>query len=191
MMNPEVDAPGDFEAEGFDEELEEGLEGEAPVEPAPKRRIGRWILVLVLLGGLGVGGWFGWQQFSAGGTAGEIADAAPDEPKPGARSKASYLSLDPPLVVNFAAGGQLRYLQISIEVMTLGSSETEVIPQHMPAVRHALISLFSERDYESLLSREGKEALRLEALETIRAELNMLSGEPAAEDVYFTSFVMQ
>lgn len=187
MINPEVDAPGDFEAEGFDEELEEGLPAEAP----PKRRIGRWILILVLLACLGAGGWFGWQQFSAGGAAGETADATPPAPKPGARSKASYLSLDPPLVVNFAAGGQMRYLQVSLEVMTLGSKETETIQRHMPAVRHALISLFSERDYEALLSRDGKEALRLEALEMIRAELTQLSGEPAAEDVYFTSFVMQ
>src|SRR6056297_2889521 len=98
MINPEVDAPGDFDAEGFDEELEEGLEegveGEAPAGPPGQRRIGRWILILVLLGGLGAGGWFGWQQFSAGGAAGETADATPDAPKPGARSKASYLSLD-------------------------------------------------------------------------------------------------
>lgn len=195
MINPEVDAPGDFEAEGFEEEfeegLEEGVEGGASAAAPGKGGIGRWILILVVLGGLGAGGWFGWQQFSAGNTAGETADATPAEPKPGARSKASYLSLDPPLVVNFAAGGQLRYLQVSIEVMTLGSKETETIQRHMPAVRNALISLLSERDYEALLSREGKEALRLEALETIRAELSMLSGEPAAEDVYFTSFVMQ
>jgi flagellar protein FliL len=60
-----------------------------------------------------------------------------------------------------------------------------------PAVRNALIALFSERDYEALLTRAGKEALRQEALEVVRAELTMLTGQPQAEDIYFTSFVMQ
>lgn len=181
-MNPETER-----AEGFEDEFE----GEQPaVQAAPKRGLIKWLLLLVMLGALGAGGWFGWQHFMA--EAGDPAgDTVPAAERPGSRSNANYLPLDPPLVVNFAAGGQLRYLQVSVEIMTRDTRSLETVRRHTPAVRNALISLFSERDYEALLSRAGKEALREEALAVIQSELGMLTGEPIAEDVYFTSFVMQ
>jgi flagellar protein FliL len=177
MINPE--------AEGFDEQLEAAATAGAA---APKRGKGRMVMLLVLLAALGAGGWFAWQTFMVE----EPADGTvAGEERPGSRSNANYLPLDPPLVVNFAAGGQLRYLQASVEVMARDMRAIENIRRHAPAVRNALIALFSERDYEALLTRAGKEALRLEALEVIRAELTMLTGQPQAEDIYFTSFVMQ
>jgi len=177
MINPE--------AEGFDEQLDAA---EAAGAAGPRRGKGRMVILLVLLAALGGGGWLAWQTFMAKAP----ADAAVGgDQAPGSRSNANYLPLDPPLVVNFAAGGQLRYLQVSVEVMARDARAISAVDRHAPAVRNALITLFSERDYEALLTRAGKEALRLEALEVVRAELAMLTGEPLAEDVYFTSFVMQ
>jgi len=177
MINPE--------AEGFDEQIDAAATTDAP---APKRGKGRMVMLLVVLAALGAGGWFAWQTFMAE----EPVDGAiAGEERPGSRSNANYLPLDPPLVVNFAAGGQLRYLQVSVEIMARDVRAIQNVDRHAPAVRNALIALFSERDYEALLTRAGKEALRQEALEVVRAELTMLTGQPQAEDVYFTSFVMQ
>ncbi|HRP86241.1 MAG TPA: flagellar basal body-associated FliL family protein [Gammaproteobacteria bacterium] len=177
MINPE--------AEGFDEQLDAAA---AAGVAGPRRGKGRMVILLVVLAALGGGGWFAWQTFmvekAADGALGS-ADA------PGSRSNANYLPLDPPLVVNFAAGGQLRYLQVSVEVMARDARAIGIIDRHAPAVRNSLIALFSERDYEALLTRAGKEALRQEALEVVRSELTMLTGQPQAEDVYFSSFVMQ
>ena len=174
MINPE--------AEGFEEQPEAAAAAE------PSRGKGRLVMLLVALAALGGGGWYAWQTFFAAGPADAAASA---DDAPGSRSNANYLALDPPLVVNFAAGGQLRYLQVSVEVMARDAKAIGVVDRHAPAVRNALIALFSERDYESLLTRAGKEALRQEALEVVRAELTQLTGQPHAEDVYFTSFVMQ
>jgi flagellar protein FliL len=177
MINPE--------AEGLDEQAYAAATAGVA---APRRGKGRMVLLVVILAALGAGGWFAWQTFMAE----EPADGAiAGEERPGSRSNASYLSLDPPLVVNFAAGGQLRYLQVSVEVMARDVRAIENVDRHAPAVRNALIALFSERDYAALLTRAGKEALRQEALEVVRAELTMLTGHPQAEDIYFTSFVMQ
>lgn len=180
MINPEIDGP-----EGYEEELEVV---EAPAKP--KGRLGRWLFLLLLLGGLGGGGWYAWTQFGPG-AAEAASEAAPAGEKPGARANAQYTSLDPAMVVNFAGGGQLRYLQVSVEVMTRDARSTETLRRHMPAIRNALINLLSERDYQALLTRAGKEELREEALAIIRAEMTQLTGQPVAEDVYFTSFVMQ
>lgn len=177
MINPE--------AEGFEQRPDAAEAGAA----GPKRGKGRMLILLVLVAVLGAGGWFAWQKFAAGDEAAEGAAAA--EAPAGSRSNASYLALDPPLVVNFAAGGNLRYLQVSVDVMSQDSKTLEAVKRHTPAVRNALIALFSERDYEALLTRTGKEALRQEALEVIRQELTTLTGAPQVEDVYFSSFVMQ
>lgn len=177
MINPE--------AEGFDEQLDAA---EAAGAAGPKSGKGRMVILLVALAALGAGGWFAWQTFMVDDA---VDGALAGEDAPGSRSNANYLPLDPPLVVNFAAGGQLRYLQVSVEVMARDAKAIGTVDRHAPAVRNALIALFSERDYEALLTRAGKEALRQEALEVVRAELTMLTGQPQAEDVYFSSFVMQ
>lgn len=177
MINPE--------AEGFDEQLDAAAAAGAA---GPQRGKGRMMILLVLLAVLGGGGWFAWQTFMAKAP---VDGVLAGEETPGSRSNANYLPLDPPIVVNFAAGGQLRYLQVSVEVMARDAKAIGAVDRHAPAVRNALIALFSERDYEALLTRAGKEALRQEALEVVRSELTMLTGQAQAEDVYFTSFVMQ
>jgi flagellar FliL protein len=48
----------------------------------------------------------------------------------------------------------------------------------------------SNRDYQSLMSREGKEKLRQEALTEIRA-VQKKQGGADVEDLLFTSFVVQ
>jgi flagellar FliL protein len=48
----------------------------------------------------------------------------------------------------------------------------------------------SNRNYQSLISREGKEKLRQEALAEIQA-VQHKEGGPDVDDVLFTSFVVQ
>lgn len=175
----------------------ENEEGAVAAEaPAPRRRW-PWLLVVVAL--LGAGGWLGWSRFfaadaEAGPEAGSASAAPAVEPGRPAivdAGSAEYLALEPPLVVNFAAGGQLRYLQVSVDLMAGNKKDLDLARRHEPALRHALIALFSERDYEALLTRAGKEALRQEALKTVQAELQQLAGRPLVADVYFSTFVMQ
>lgn len=124
-----------------------------------------------------------------------------------------YLPLEPPFVVNFTHRGTLRYLQLSLELMYHNEAILQKVADNMPAIRNDLILLFSNQDYETLSTLEGKEQLRDKIMVAVnniivKAEAGMGGGEhggasaqalPKAEeaeelangDVYITNFVMQ
>ena len=101
-----------------------------------------------------------------------------------------FYPIDPPLVVNFEDGSAVRFLQISMSIMAHNQKALDSASQNMPLIRNDLLLLMSNRDYSSLMSRDGKEKLRLEALAAIRAVQKKQGGEDV-EDLLFTSFVVQ
>ena len=101
-----------------------------------------------------------------------------------------FYPIDPPLVVNFEDGSAVRFLQISMEVMGKDQKGIDSVQKNMPLIRNNLLLLMSNRDYQSLMSREGKEKLRQEALTEIRA-VQKKQGGADVEDLLFTSFVVQ
>lgn len=108
-----------------------------------------------------------------------------------AKKPAVYVKLDPPFVVNFDGQGKARFLQVVIELMGRDESKLENAQNHMPAIRNKMLLLLSSQSYDVLSTVEGKELLRQQALEDIRAILEDELGEPVIEDLYFTSLVMQ
>jgi flagellar basal body-associated protein FliL len=101
-----------------------------------------------------------------------------------------FYAIDPPLVVNFEDGSAVRFLQISMEVMAKDQKAVDSVQKNMPLIRNNLLLLMSNRDYQSMMSREGKEKLRAEALTEIRNVQKKQGGEDI-DDVLFTSFVVQ
>ncbi|MDB6083130.1 MAG: hypothetical protein JWN43_1011 [Gammaproteobacteria bacterium] len=101
-----------------------------------------------------------------------------------------FYAIDPPLVVNFEDGSVVRFLQISMEVMVHDQKAIESVQKNMPLIRNNLLLVMSNRDYQSMMSRDGKDKLRQEALAEIRAVQKKQGGEDV-DDVLFTSFVVQ
>ncbi|HEB81059.1 MAG TPA: flagellar basal body protein FliL [Chromatiales bacterium] len=180
-------------------------EEEAEAAPAPKAapRWRKFVLIgvgVLLVMGIGIGATLllmktevapapaaaGTRHGETGAKAG--ADhAAPRESK----GKPLYLAIDPAFVVNLQDHGSLRFLQIGVEVMTHQRQVIDALNLNMPQVRDRLVMLFSGQSYESVSTRQGKERLRKEALAQIRRVMQKEIGEPGADAVYFTSFVMQ
>ncbi len=106
-------------------------------------------------------------------------------------SPATYTPLEPPFVVNFEDDGAIRFLQVSIEIMSRDPKVTEAVKLHMPAIRDQLIVLLSGADYATLASREGKDTLRKQSLDTLKTILKAQGAPDAIEGLYFTNFVMQ
>jgi len=103
-----------------------------------------------------------------------------------------YLPLDPPFVVNFQADQLVRFLQISVEVMSRDQKTLDLLKNNDPVVRNDLLILLGNQKYTALSTPAGKEQLRADALAAIRKDLVQAGGDPKlVEAVYFTSFVMQ
>ena len=115
---------------------------------------------------------------------------APSEHGEGEGKASLFYPIDPPLVVNFEDGSAVRFLQISMEVMGKDQKGIDSVQKNMPLIRNNLLLLMSNRDYQSLMSREGKDKLRQEALAEIRA-VQKKQGGADIEDLLFTSFVVQ
>jgi flagellar FliL protein len=107
-----------------------------------------------------------------------------------ARKPSVYYAIDPPLVVNFEDGSAVRFLQITMEIMAHDDKAIESVQKNIPLIRNNLLLLMSNRNYQSMMSREGKEKLRQEALAEVRA-VQKKEGGPDVDDVLFTSFVVQ
>jgi flagellar FliL protein len=103
---------------------------------------------------------------------------------------AVYYAIDPPLVVNFEEGSAVRFLQITMELMASDQKAIDSVAKNIPLIRNNLLLLMSNRNYQTLMSREGKEKLRQEALAEVRA-VQKKEGGADIDDVLFTSFVVQ
>ena len=122
-----------------------------------------------------------------------------------------YLPLEPPFVVNFTHRGTLRYLQLSLELMYHNEAILQKVSANMPAIRNDLILLFSNQEYETLSTLQGKEELRdkiMLAVNNIVSHAELAGGaehgdgaealpeaeeaeDLAAGEVYVTKLVMQ
>jgi flagellar FliL protein len=168
-----------------EDELAEGEEGEGEGEgeaaPPKSKKMLFIILAVVLLAG-GGGAYF----FLMGGKGdADKAEAAPALPP-------IYVNLDPPFVVNFEAESMVRFLQVTVSVMTRDPHTEELIKKNDPRIRNDLLLLLSNQQYKEISTREGKDKLRSAALEAVRADVLEAGGEAAkVENLFFTAFVMQ
>jgi flagellar FliL protein len=130
-----------------------------------------------------------------------VQHAADEEAAPGKAAKQAepkgppiYHAFDPPLVVSFQEQGSMRFLQVTVEVMSRDEESVNAVTTHMPVIRNNLLNIFSGKGFTELTTRDGKEALRKECLAEVQKILEANSTEEHAftvEDLYFTSFVVQ
>ncbi len=116
--------------------------------------------------------------------------AAAGHGEQGTAKSAVYYAIDPPLVVNFEDCSAVRFLQITMEVMARDQKAIDSVQKNIPLIRNNLLLLMSNRNYQAMMSREGKEKLREEALAEIRAVQKKQGGDDI-DDLLFTSFVVQ
>jgi flagellar protein FliL len=165
------------------EEIEEGAEVAPESKGGKKRLIIGLVLLLVLAGG-------GFAAF-------KLLGGKHDPKKKEAAKKeqllpARYVNLDPPFVVNFEAESNVRFLQISIGIMTRDEKVEALIKANDPRIRNDLLLILGNQNYETVSKLEGKEDLRKRCLEAVRTVVLDSGGEgPKVEALYFTSFVMQ
>jgi flagellar protein FliL len=167
----------------------EGAEGEeGAAKPKSKKALIIGIVALLVLGGGGAGAYFafGGKHDEKGG---KEAKAKVEEKE---KLPPKYITLDPPFVVNFEAESAVRFLQVTVGIMTRDLEIEKLVKDNDPRVRNDLLLILGGQTYASVSTTEGKEALRTKCLEATRTIVKEMGGEPTKiEALYFTSFVMQ
>lgn len=159
----------------------------APVAaPTPRKK--PWLLIgiagAVLLACGGTGAWL-MLAHNAPKTAKAAAPAPPSGPP-------LYFPLDPPFVANFQGDQQVKFLQITAQIMTHDPKTLEALKASDPIIRNDLLMLFSNQKAADLETNIGKDKLRSDALAAVRKVLAANDGKPEKIDaVLFTTFVMQ
>jgi len=165
------------------EDVEEGAEDAAPAKGGKKGLIIAVVLLLVLGGG----------GFAAFKMMGHKEDPKKkDAVKKEQLLPARYVTLDPPFVVNFEAESAVRFLQITVSVMTRDLEVEKLIKDNDPRIRNDLLFILGNQNYQSVSTQEGKNTLQTRCLEAVRTVVKDSGGDAAkVEALYFTSFVMQ
>jgi len=153
------------------------------VEPAKGGKKGLIIMIVAVLV-LAGGGFGAWKAFSG--------DADDKKAEKVQLLPPRYINLDPPFVVNFEAEAAVRFLQVTVGLMTRDLAVETIIKDNDPRVRNDMLMILSGQNYALVSTSEGKEELRKKCLEAARAIVKEMQGDPAkVEALYFTSFVMQ
>ncbi len=94
------------------------------------------------------------------------------------RRPALYVALDPPFVVNFEAEQLVRFLQVTVQVM---SRDQATVDHHQGRTTRSCATTcccsFGNQSYSTISSREGKEKLRQQALEAVRKVVTNAGGK--------------
>lgn len=162
-------------------------------EAAPAKRGGNLLLIILLVMQLVLMAAVAMLYLRPPPTAANAVQEEEAEAEEPARPSgpALYHGLDPAFIVNLQDERRLRFLQVSVELMTRDPESEKLIENNAPMLRNALLMLFSAQQLEAIETAEGKEALRESALQTVRDILLQESPEASVEAVYFTSFVVQ
>ncbi len=163
----------------------EAAPGQEGAAPPRKGKVGFLLTLAVLL--LGGGGAIAYYTLVLNDS--KAAEAAVKDTQ---KAPALFVALDPPFVVNFEAEQLVRFLQVTVQVMSRDPATIDLIKANDPIVRNDLLLLLGNQNYATISSREGKEKLRQQALEAVRKVVSNAGGKAGkVEAIYFTSFVMQ
>jgi len=134
-------------------------------------------------------------------SADDSEDEAEEEDESGndEEEKEDLASEDPPVfykfrpqfVVNLPSNRRIRYLQIEVNVMARSEKVIESVETLAPLLKSELITLFSNQKLAEVITPEGKNKLREEALKIINRIMEEQTGDEGVEQVLFTGFVTQ
>lgn len=109
-----------------------------------------------------------------------------------AKPSATYVDLKPSFVTNVGEPSQrMSYLKVDVTLRVASSEIAKQVEQQQPAIRNALVFLFSDAKMDEVTTPKGQEALRSEALKAVNEVMKKEEGKPLVENVLFTTFVVQ
>lgn len=186
-----------------------------PDSPKRGRRIGRAILVVLVLVTLGGGG--AVAGYFAAGAINTDPDTEQQLNKPKLMSKdgspitmaladlkaekqapkiskstlqATYYPIEDPFTSNLKNSN--NFAQLSISIATYYDERVlENIREHETAIRSSVLMTLAEQEVDTLSTHQGKQVLQQLLTDIINKVLDEKAGFGGVDNVYFTSFVVQ
>ena len=100
-----------------------------------------------------------------------------------------YYKINPQFTVNLQ--GDKHYLRTTIQLQLDNEEVKAALNEHNAAVRHSLILLLSDNKAEEIATIDGRETLRLAAIEQLNKTLERYAQVTGITNVFFTEFVSQ
>lgn len=102
-----------------------------------------------------------------------------------------YVAMPRPFVFNVQDGKRDRLVQIKVQLMVRGNSNSELAKKHIPLLEGTLVRVFSAATIEQLRSPAGKAQLRIYSLEALNEATAKVENKALIHSVLFTGFVLQ
>ncbi|MFL0811083.1 MAG: flagellar basal body-associated FliL family protein [Agarilytica sp.] len=152
-----------------------------------------WFVSLALVLLVGVANVVNAEDEAAEAAAAEESAEGEGEEGAVARPQAIYLPLKPPFVMNYGGTGRLRYLKAEVSVRLNTVEAANAVRRHMPWVRNNLNMLFASQTNDTVSSQDGREKIRVDALEEIRNVVEREERIPREDvmEVFFNNFIVQ
>ncbi len=148
----------------------------------------KWIIILVVLIALGVGGYFGYTMFFAAPDEDAATEevAAEGEEAPLESLEGTLVPL-PVFLVNLADPLGRRYLKLGLEVEVRDPEAQAALAKYEAKIKDTLLLLLSSKTYDSLSTMKAKVELKQEVVD----RLNQIVGKGSILRVYITEMVIQ
>lgn len=104
---------------------------------------------------------------------------------------ANYVPMPRPIVFNVLEGTRDRTVQIKVQLMVMDESSEALVRKHVPLLESTLVSVFSAASADQLRSPQGKNELRVTALEELNKATMLVEKRALIHTVLFTGFVLQ
>ncbi len=200
-----------------EKEKEKEKDLDLDVDKAGKSKTNMLIIILIVVI-LAVGGGGAAMFLLSGGDGdGEKGDHKSEAAEHAAPTEPIYSAMRPTFVINFEDTSKARYVQIDLTVMSYQQHSIDLVQEYSPVIRNNIITILSSQKYEVLNTREGKQKLRTDLLNSINktivaeeshaspakhetegedkdkeyASAPPVAGHGYIQAVYFTSLVMQ
>ncbi|MGZ5050369.1 MAG: flagellar basal body-associated FliL family protein [Methylobacter sp.] len=103
----------------------------------------------------------------------------------------AYFDMSKPIVIDFPQGAAMQHGRIALSMLAEDAETAEILKKNEPMIRNNLMMLIGGQDVAALNTREGKEALRKQILDSVNSVVEEMDGKGQVEEIFFTSFVMQ
>lgn len=153
----------------------------------------KWIIIVVAVVLVLVIALVGAFMLLSGGSSNASFEEEPEASEETAETlqEPYYLEIRPPFVVTLTDDDESYFLQVETAVLAYSQENFDALEKNQPAIKSALVDLYSEQDVNYVKTKAGRDALRTQALEAVQDVMVRAFGSEAAEDIYFTKYVIQ